>query len=87
MDIDFKEQKGLVKIDNSIESQWIEIKCKNKRAIVLITTSYQTSSKNADKHAWLHKFDSITGDFNINLLKLTTVENLFGWIQQETILL
>ena len=92
--IDFKERKDLADIDNSIENQWIEVKGKNRQANVLIGTIYQPSSKTTDKIDWLHKFDSvlsqvilshdgpivITGDFNINLLKTTTVSDTFNEI-------
>ena len=90
-DIRFKERNDLNSLDDSLESQWIEIKGKNRRSNTLIGTFYQPSSMTAEKMVWLKKFDDIishimiyhdgpiiiTGDLNIDLMKSTVISRLY----------
>jgi exonuclease III len=85
--IKFKERKDITNLDLTMEHQWIEIQGKKNKLNILVGVLYQPSSNPTDKLVWLEKFDSllskvvpqyegsviVTGDFNINLLKSTTV--------------
>ena len=81
--LSFKERHDIVKINDSIEHHWIEIKGKNKNSSYLVGCMYQPSSNEDDKRIWLEKFEHVlsqisitwdgpiyvTGDFNIDLRK------------------
>ena len=89
--IKYQVRKDLVKLDESMEHLWLEVKGKNKNASYLMGTFYQPSSIAKEKTVWLEKFDKlisqimskwdgiviITGDFNINLFEKTIVAEKF----------
>ena len=77
----FTLRNDIMKVDNSIETIWIEVRGKNKNSAFLIGGFYQPSSDEKEKQCWLEKFDYliaevyakwngmiiIAGGFNINL--------------------
>ena len=81
--LSFTLRNDIMKMDDSIETIWIEVRGKNKNSAFLIGAFYQPSSDEKEKQCWLEKFDHliaevyvkwngmiiIAGDFNINLNK------------------
>ena len=79
--LSFTLRNDITKMDDSIETIWIEVRGKNKNSAFLIGAFYQPSSDEKEKQCWLEKFDHliaevyvkwngmiiIAGDFNINL--------------------
>ena len=79
--LSFTLRNDITKMDDSIETIWIEVRGKNKNSAFLIGAFYQPSSDEKEKQCWLEKFDRliaevyvkwngmiiIAGDFNINL--------------------
>ena len=79
--VSFTLRNDIMKMDDSIETIWIEVRGKNKNSAFLIGAFYQPSSDEKEKQCWLEKFDHliaevyvkwngmiiIAGDFNINL--------------------
>ena len=83
--INVKERKDLTNLDETIEHQWIEISGQKKSPNIVVGNFYQPSSKLQDKIQFLEKFETlisqvtllyegpiiITGDFNIDLAKVS----------------
>ena len=83
--LSFSVRHDLNKIEETIETLWIEVRGRNKNTSYLVDVIYQPSSVEAEKHNWLEIFDHLiteiyvkwegpiilTGDFNINLFNET----------------
>ena len=78
----YKIRKDLNKIEESLETMWVEIRGQNKNSAYLVCAVYQPSSVETERLSWLEKFDELlsevctkwggaillAGDLNIDLL-------------------
>ena len=61
----------LSKIDETLETLWVEIRGRNKNNSYLVGSIYQPSSNETEKRQWLERFIIIlAGDLNIDLLNV-----------------
>ena len=89
--IKYKVRHDIHRIDQTIEHLWIEVSGKNKYSKVLLCVMYQSNFCDQERVAWIEKFDFVigsallnwsgdlvlTGDFNIDLLKDSTVRDRY----------
>ena len=72
--LSFTLRNDITKMDDSIETIWIEVRGKNKNSAFLIGAFYQPSSDEKEKQCWLEKFDRLMAEVYVKLNGMIIIE-------------
>ena len=70
----FTLRNDITKIDDSIETIWIQVRGKSRNSAFLIGTFYQPSSDEKAKQCWLEKFDRLMAEVYVKLNGMIIIE-------------